>query len=171
MDYLWVRRQRQSSRKKKYSRIHTHSQRHCYKKRKLRERSRRRRRWQQQRSNSITTCTANMHTHIHTRIYTLVYTAKHTYTHNHSQPAARGQNVLLRRRTAGRFIFCVCVCVCGLRSLPHNYACMCASVSAPTVAALVYAGARERVRCGVMRCEWRHGAVQNAAAVDGGELQ
>lgn len=107
------------------------------------------------------------YTHTHSHIYTCIYCE----THIHTQPAARGQNVLLRRRTAGRFIFCVCVCVCGLRSLPHNYACMCASVSAPTVAALVYAGARERVRCGVMRCEWRHGAVQNAAAVDGGELQ
>lgn len=89
-------------------------------------------------------------------MYTLVYTAKHIHTHKHIQPAARGQNVLLRRRTAGRFILRVCVYVC-LRSLPQKNACICVSASAPTVAGLVCAGARESaVWCDAVRmAAWR----------------
>lgn len=49
--------------------------------------------------------------HIYTLAYIHLYILRNTHTHKHSQPAARGQNVLLRRRTAGRFILCVCLCM------------------------------------------------------------
>lgn len=110
--------------------------------------------------------------HTYTLAYIHLYILRNTHTHTSTLSQRRADKMFCCGDEPPAVLICVCVCVyAACARFQHNYACMCESVSAPTVAALVYAGARERVRCGVMRCEWRHGAVQNAAAVDGGELQ